>query len=183
METYFRKHPDKRPRGSVTSTALWRGYIAVFEFRENTLVLKDIDVEGVFGWRSVKNKVVPNGKVLEIDWFTGILEIPIGELVQYAHSGYSSTYNDYILLEIRKGKLTGTRRFNYEQYEQFKERQFQAYKKTDAYKLQVAELRKEDKSQENIDFLLRHYIMNYALEFLDDGDGVTSSGETFEESK
>jgi hypothetical protein len=32
MEEYFAKHPDKQPRSGVMSTALWRGYVATFEF-------------------------------------------------------------------------------------------------------------------------------------------------------
>src|SRR5690554_7604266 len=31
LEPYFEKYPDKRPKGGIMSTALWRGYVAHFE--------------------------------------------------------------------------------------------------------------------------------------------------------
>ena len=36
LEKYFEKYPDKKPNG-IISTALWRGYVAVFEIKENQL--------------------------------------------------------------------------------------------------------------------------------------------------
>jgi hypothetical protein len=44
METYFKKYPDKRPKGGIRSTALWRGYVATYEVKNNQLFLKDISV-------------------------------------------------------------------------------------------------------------------------------------------
>lgn len=76
MEAYFAMHPDKKTEGRVRSTALWRGYMATFEIKTNDLVLKDIEIltrnetENGTSWRSVKDDVVPGGKVLLVDWFT-----------------------------------------------------------------------------------------------------------------
>jgi hypothetical protein len=176
LEPYFFKQPDKRPKGSVTS-ALWRGYVATFEVKDNSLLLKDIDIlvyeeikdgKGEYKLRSVKDSLVPKGQVLQIDWFTGILVLPYGKLVNYVHMGYGSTYSDYILLEIKSGKLTGERKLDGKQYKAFKERQFQAFKKTEAYKEQVAELKKNGDSQEFIDAFLRDFVVDYTSEFLDE---------------
>ena len=48
METYFRKHPDKRPityMGEsdilIKSTNLRRGYITTFEMKDNSIVIID----------------------------------------------------------------------------------------------------------------------------------------------
>ena len=35
MEAYFEKHPKKKPESGVRSSALWRGYVATFEFKDN----------------------------------------------------------------------------------------------------------------------------------------------------
>ncbi len=43
---------------------------------------------------------------------------------------YGSTYSDYILLEVHRGIVTGEMRLNGSEYTLFKERQFQAFKKT-----------------------------------------------------
>lgn len=173
MGTYFAQHPDKKPQGDVVSTALWRGYVATFEFKKNNLFLKAIEIqiwnvaEDGTSWRSAKDDVVPKGKKLRVDWFTGILLLPHGKLVKYVHGGYGSTYSDYILLEVKNGVLTDKRVFDHKGYEAFKERQFQAYRKTDAYKQQAAKLEKGGYSQERLDLILQHSIVNYTTAFLD----------------
>ena len=55
MEAYFDMHPERRPRGRM-STALWRGYVATFQVRGERLVLKDIHAGAV---RSALSTVVP----------------------------------------------------------------------------------------------------------------------------
>lgn len=176
MEPYFTKYPDKKPKTESQSTALWRGYVATFEFKDKELILKDIEIETFikkedgeidFEFRSVKSQVVSEGKVLSIDWFTGILVLPYGELVNYVHMGYGSTYEKYILLEVGKGRLTDVRNLSHKEYEQFKDKQFQAFKKTEEYKKHIAELKKEDGSQEDIDSFLRNFVVNYTSEFFD----------------
>lgn len=177
MESYFEKHPDKRPTGETRSTALWRGYVATFEVKDKSLVLKDIkiqvstktgDGQHDLTWKSVKDTLIPEGQVLQINWFTGILVLPYGELVRYVHMGYGSTYSNYILLEIKSGKLTGERKLDHKQYDLFREKQFQAFKKTAAYNKHVAELKKHGDSQEFIDSFLRRFVVNYTSEFLDE---------------
>jgi len=139
LEVYFKKNPDKRPQGEAMSTALGRGYIATFEVRENQLFLKDIEIEYLdttskgrsnYKWRSVLKEVFPNQKDVKIDWFTGLLVIPHGKIINYVHMGYGSTYKKYTLLEINKGDLKKEKRLNHKQYEKYKERQFQAFRQT-----------------------------------------------------
>lgn len=173
MEPYFEKHPDRKPKGGVISSALWRGYVAAFEFRTNRLFLKDIRIqiwnekEDGTSWKSVRDEIVPKGEELFIDWFTGILVLPGGELVNYVHMGYGSTYSNYILLELKDGGLTGQRSFDHKQYEEFREKQFQAYRKTEEYKQRVEDLKKRRWNQESIDSFLRSYIVEYTSRFLD----------------
>lgn len=137
LEAYFGKYPDKRPKGGLMSTALWRGYIATFEIRDNQLFLRDIEVEYRdtlskkeydLQWKSVLSEVFLGGDPVKIDWFTGLLVMPYGKLINYVHMGYGSTYKNYILLEINEGSLQEAERFSYNEYERFKERQFAAFK-------------------------------------------------------
>ncbi len=172
MESYFKKNPDKRPHGAMCS-ALWRGYVATFEIKDKDLVLTDIQImdasENDITFKSVKDTFLTKGEPLKLDWFSGILVIPSGNLVNYVHMGYGSTYSGYILLEIKNGKLTGERTYNQEQYEKFKEKQFQAYKKTEAYRKQVEELKNKTGTQESLDSFLRSFVVEYTSEFLDEG--------------
>ena len=150
LEEYFEKYPDKRPKGGLNSTALWRGYVATFEVQDGQLFLKDIEIEFWdttskkkydTKWKSVIKEVFPNQLNLKIDWLTGLLVIPYGKLVNYVHMGYGSTYENYLLLEMDKGDLKKEKKFDYKEYETFKQRQFEAFKKTEEYKLVETKIR------------------------------------------
>jgi hypothetical protein len=141
------------------------------------LALKDIEIQvsdnsnkGSFNlsWKSVINQVVQEGETLKIDWFSGILVLPYGKMVNYVHMGYGSTYSNYILLSVKNGKLAGERKFNNKEYEKFKERQFQAFKKTEEYKKLVSESKKNNMPDELMDSFFRSFVVNYTSEFLDE---------------
>lgn len=175
LELYFEKHPDKRPKGGIMSTALWRGYIATFEVKDNQLFLQNIEIEYQdatskesynYKWKSVINEVFPDQKNIKIDWLTGLLVIPYGKLVNYVHMGYGSTYKNYILLEIDKGELKKEKQFKYKEYENFKEMQFQAFKQTDEYKKIKADLQKDGNSDEFIDSFLRNFVIQYTSKIM-----------------
>lgn len=177
MEEYFKKFPDKKPKSGMMSSALWRGYVATFEIADNALCLKDIEIQvqkknsksWETEWKSVLSEVISDGKKLKIDWFSGLLVLPHGNLVAYVHMGYGSTYENYVLLEIANGDFKKAKEFDYKEYEKFRERQFEAFKKTDEYKKLVEDLRKErDASDEFIDSFLKSFIINYTSKILVD---------------
>ena len=149
LEKYFDQFPGKRPADSMSSTALWRGYIATFEIYGKKLCLKDIIVEkraDSTGYAikkvSVFKEIFGNVDRFDCSFYTGLLVIPHGEIVNYVHMGYASTYENYILLEINNGDFVKSKAFDYKQYGDFRERQFAAYKKTDEYKKQFEEMQK-----------------------------------------
>lgn len=177
MESYFKKYPDKKPRTEIISSALWRGYVATFEFSDNLLILKDIniriakktnDLSSEIGWKSVISEVSPKNENLKIDWFTGILVLPYGEIVNYVHLGYGSTYEFYILLEVEKGVLKKSKEFDYNKYVEFKQKQFEAFKKTQEYKKLVEDLRKENRDENLIESFLKDFVINYSSKILVD---------------
>ncbi|WP_295936662.1 hypothetical protein [uncultured Alistipes sp.] len=162
MEKYFREHPTKRPSRfatdsngvGISSSSNWRGYRATFWIKDDQLFLKDIMVEvedrsqpnGIFfgtKWISVLDKVFPGSPIVKLDWLTGILVIPEGELVDYVHMGYASTFSHYILLEFHEGNLTSRREYDHREYEAFRNRQFEIFSMTDEYKKRKEELMKE----------------------------------------
>jgi hypothetical protein len=174
LEQYFEKNPDKRPQGEIMSTALWRGYVATFEIKENQLFLRDIEIQvsdttRKKNWKSVLHEVFPDQPNIKLDWLTGLLVLPHGKLVNYVHMGYASTYENYILLEIDGGNLKKEKKFNYKDYEAFKSRQFEAFKKTDQYKQLKAQL-KADKTydDEYIEQFLRIFVIDYTSKIMED---------------
>ena len=198
LEEYFKEYPERKPKTTMRSSALWRGYIATFEVKDKKIVLNDIKIRVDFEkWKSVKNKVVDDyyknededeiedkvevkvtwyqefinhltRKDLVIDWFTGILVLPYGEEINYVHMGYGSTYENYILLEVEDGVITREKNLKAKEYELFKEVQFSQYKKTAEYKKTLKELSKHGNSKEFIDNFLRSFIIQYTSEFLDE---------------
>lgn len=176
MESYFTSHPDKRPRGGIVSTALWRGYVATFEVSNGSLYLKDIEIEvrdttskGRYDtkFQSVMEQVFPGQTHIKVDWQTGLLVIPYGKLVNYVHMGYGSTYEHYILLEINKGDVKKDKNLSASQYEAFKSKQFLAFKKTDKYqRLKTSLLQQEQMEEEDIDDFLRSFIVEYTSRIL-----------------
>jgi hypothetical protein len=177
LESYFDKHPDKRPRTVLESSALWRGYIASFEILDSQLYVKDIEIQ-VYDttgevkyktkWKSVLKEVFPGQEKLKVDWLTGLLVIPYGKLVDYVHMGYGSTYEKYILLEIDKGDLKKEKKYNYKEYEKFKDRQFEAFKQTEEYLKLKANLKKDGSTDAFIDSFLRSFVTDYTTKILGD---------------
>lgn len=178
LEHFFEQFPDRRPRSGIMSTALWRGYIATFEIKNNSLVVKDIEIQVSkeqpdgdyqYSWKSVLDEVFPNEEECKVDWFSGILILPYGKMKNYVHMGYGSTYSKYILLEILEGTLTEDRKYNNKEFIAFKNRQFEAYKQTDEYQQTLAELLKEPNyTEEFVEGFLKNFITNYTSRFLDD---------------
>jgi len=184
MESYFEKFPDKRPKSNVMSTGLWRGYIATFEVKDNQLYLKDIEIQVSkkvkkndykYSWKSVLKEVFPNQKLIKIDWLTGLLVVPEGKIVYYEHMGYGSTYENYILLEFDSGNFIKEKTFGYEEYEKYKEKQFQVFKETDEYKKMKAEIKAQTEEDDDgfwddeaIDSFLRSFVIEYSSKILDE---------------
>lgn len=148
MEPFFEKHPDLRPKSNWTSSALWRGYIAKFEIRDEQLVVSDIlileYIDDQRSFTSVYDKIFPEQKNVAVTWMTGILTLPIGEMTDYVHMGYGSTYSAYKLLRIENGKLVQTRDFTEDEYAQYRNLQYEAFKKTKTYKEAVDEIRESE---------------------------------------
>tara|TARA_R110002049_G_scaffold249558_1_gene423939 strand:+ start:14195 stop:14863 length:669 start_codon:yes stop_codon:yes gene_type:complete len=175
LEPYFEKNPDKRPQWP--STALYRGYIGHFEIIDSTLLLTDIsqprrvkDKDGKTSFKniSIKKRIFPEIDTMKIDWYSGILILPYGERVKYVHSGYASEYSNYILLEIKNGKFNSDKNYTRKEFLRFKERQFNEFKKTENYKSQFEDIKKNfpESNKKFIEEFLKDHIINYTSEFL-----------------
>ena len=182
LEKYFKEYPKQRPKDGLKTTASYRGYIAEFEINNKNLELRDLKIETSFQkWKSIKKEFLinykktkklnkkksSNNKELKLDWFSGILIIPYGKRLNYVHMGYASTYENYILLEIQKGKLTKQKDLKVKEYELFKKVQFSKFKKTEEYKKVFSRISKKGKKQKLIDNFLKIRILKYTNKFLD----------------
>lgn len=178
LEPYFEKHPENRPE--MASTALWRGYVGYFEIIENELYLTDMkrpasfyDEEGNYkeNWVSIYKMYFPKQDKVKIDWFSGILIMPYGKLIEYVHQGYASTYSNYWLLEIENGVFNEAREYDYKEFVDFKKRQFEVFEKTEEYKNLYAELKRTFEYNNDEAFIksfISDFIINYTTKFLSD---------------
>jgi hypothetical protein len=129
LEPYFYKHPQKRPGGSGT-----RNYWATYGFTDELLFVKDIEVPDArnlkTGLRSVLQEVFPEAEDREIRTYSGLLVLTLSK-------------HHFAVVELRRGRLTATRRYDATQLEQFKSDQFEYFQLTDDYEALKAGARKE----------------------------------------
>jgi len=172
LEEYFERFPEKRPEGGIISTALWRGYVATFKIQNNKLVLHDLEIEKAknddkgdrsYYWVSVIDQYFPKEERI-LDYYSGLLILPHGKLVNYVHMGYASTYENYILLKVLEGNLIESDDLTSREYEEFRVNQFDAFKKTDKYKTMFREL-VEQHGKEDESFI-HMFLFDFGIEYM-----------------
>ena len=85
--------------GFLFSTACWRGYQGTWEIKDGWFYL--IALRGRYRLRE--------GEPILADWFSGVLRIPRGEVLQYVHMGFGSVYEEEIHIKVDKGKVVAKR--------------------------------------------------------------------------
>lgn len=178
LDSFFKLYPDKKPHGDVVSSSNWRGYIATWEIENQRLYLLDVTVEirdetgkHFSLTKSVLHEVFPDKNKVVADWYDGLLIIPLEKMVSYVHMGYGSSFEQYLLIQVKKGEVIKEKRFNNEDYFAFRRRQFQEFKKTQEYRDIVKKLNKdktEGRPEEDIDRFLFDYHIEYTSKFLVD---------------
>jgi hypothetical protein len=177
MEVYFNRFPEKRPKPNVVSSALWRGYIATFEIIQNELWVVDIEIQVgmrrennrfIDEWRSVIGEVFDGENRIKVDWFNGLLIIPQGRLVEYVHMGYGSLYENYILIEIENGIYIREYNLNNEQYNRYRNAQYELFRNTEAYENIFNELNNGTIPNELLDYFIKTYEIEYMTKIIEE---------------
>jgi hypothetical protein len=117
------------------------------------------DADGEFTEKTVDAlpTFFPGKKEVPVDWYTGALLIPRGKVIEYVHMGYGSTYERYLLLVIRAGKLVDRQEMTAEQLEAHRRRMFEAYKSTPEYARRLAEATEGGTDTESAEHFLYEY--------------------------
>jgi len=185
LEPFLALQPEKRPTSEITSTGLWRRYLATWTIDAGRLNLSKIEIleqkhtdDDSFEteYRDVTNVVFPGQRVVLADWFSGHIVIPTGKLVEYVHMGYASTYKKYLLLRVEHGVVVKECRLKREQFEAFRDAQFAAFAQTSQYQAEVEEMKKNGKrtDEEIRSFLAKYYSGQYLTTIFGD-DASTCS--------
>jgi len=112
--------PSGYPTLYPSCTACWRGYIGHWLIDDDQLWLVDVrgsnevddgkiyvevdqDQLKLLDWR--KTFFNYQKENIKADWFTGKLIVEMGELIEYVHMAYESTYEKYLLMGIENGNV------------------------------------------------------------------------------
>ena len=114
MEQYFEKFPERRPPPGGCSNN-WSGYHAKFEIIQNELWVVDIQSRaGCGGGPSITRDCLDGQESAKVDWFTGLLVIPTGDMIGYP-VGFGE-YAEYKLIEIENGNYVKEFDLTHEQF-------------------------------------------------------------------
>ena len=124
------------------STANWRGYVATWRVENDRLYLDAVKKE-VFRDKENGDRRLMVLSILQTlfgdeapvfaDWYTGYLIIPDGEVQTYVHGGYMSIYEWYTIVTVKNGMVITSVKMDADMFKDFRQSQFDAYKKTDRY--------------------------------------------------
>ena len=95
-----------RPDFQVRSTACWRCYVGEWEISLDRLYLIGISANYDDGTEVTLGSLFPgyDSRVFA-NWYSGVLSIPQGDLVQYVHMGFSSVYERDLLISVEQGVI------------------------------------------------------------------------------
>ena len=133
LDSFLRDRGLRKTRGGMMSTANWRGYVATWLLQRDRLWLTAISSNGLIVDRRQSEAEaeadadadVPgelDGRPFTVDglfpdedrppetpvfaeWYSGELRIPEGEMIQYVHGGYGTTYERDRLILIERGRF------------------------------------------------------------------------------
>jgi hypothetical protein len=118
LEQYFEKKGN-RTIGKIDMneeggcTALWRGYVATWELKNDSLFLVRIEINYCDKPKEINLKNEFGSKKVFADWVNCTIICPKGELLEYVHMGYASIYEEEKHYIFEQGKLVGTEIINY----------------------------------------------------------------------
>ncbi|MBF0420049.1 MAG: hypothetical protein HQL78_07775 [Magnetococcales bacterium] len=106
-----------RPDLQSMRTSNWRGYVGHWSIRKRKLFLLNVEVcSDTYDWDSglgEKEAMIletlpgPLDGGLFASWFSGRLDCPYGECLEYRHMGYKSIYERFLILKIENGIVIG----------------------------------------------------------------------------
>ena len=84
--------------GMEICTCCWRGYVGVWEIKDDKLYLNNVE-----------HAYVKQECPIFADWISGELRVWSGNLLHYIHMGWSSTYEEDIYFTVENGIITDSR--------------------------------------------------------------------------
>jgi hypothetical protein len=91
------------------STALWRGYVGRWAIEGGRLYLLSLNGSTGDDTEVGLDAIFPGWPRVFAHWYSGTLRVPLGRQLTYQHMGYGSRYERDLMIDVRRGVVTGTR--------------------------------------------------------------------------
>lgn len=150
LESQLEQKQWKPPEEAMTSTANWRGYVATWEVKEGKLFLKEVAImvsdpksDGKYRRKVITSDLYPDVPEVHAAWYTGALIVPDGNMTEYVHMGYGSSFDHYQVFRVRAGQVIERLSMTDAQFGAYKEKKFAEFRKTETYKKAYADFLKE----------------------------------------
>ncbi len=140
LSAFELEHPQwvEAIRDSVRSTALYRGYQGTWEVSDGKLWLRKIEIDADDGVtrevRDVMREVFPGQDTVVASWYTGTLVVPRGTIIHFDRMEQKALFERYTLVRIVSGQVMRRLDMEGEAFVSFREAQFDAYRRTQAYR-------------------------------------------------
>jgi hypothetical protein len=103
LDSYWNRWKPK-PKTRLINTSCWRGYVASWEIFKEDLYLVNILYHSIDGDFGLDYLFPQNNCKVKADWYTGELQIPIGNRL-YQEFMEDPVYDSDWFINIKKGKV------------------------------------------------------------------------------
>jgi hypothetical protein len=98
------------PGFSAPHTALWRGYVATWEIRDDRLYLVGLKSHLPDGREGTLGDLFPDSPDrVFAHWYSGTLRVPQGKEIGYVHAGFGSIHESMLCITVCKGIVSDRR--------------------------------------------------------------------------
>lgn len=159
------------PENAAIWSSNWRGYIAQWTIEagflklvDATYLLADEPIDKPKR-QSIVSQLLPEQHDRVARWYSGALIVPDGEMINYVHMGYGSSYSHYQVLRVLNGVVIEHLSFTDEQFEKYRATKFQEFMETPEFASQLDELvNGEDAwSEEEALYFMQSFYAEYYL--------------------
>lgn len=110
LKGYLRENPKPF---KISLTSLWRGYIGTWKIENNKLYLIDIEGSHVNGGNIGMDYLFDNTGAQFASWYSGKLNVPFGDIVEYIHRGHFSIYEKEYVYQVERGVIVNKKLFKH----------------------------------------------------------------------